>query len=101
MANSFDQKPSASSTIPSAPPPTLDDPYYTNMVSPTAPSGIWDNNVHHSQEQPIAHAQVLPPDWHAQTAEITEIIPMAQAVVIPGEAYATFQHHEVDPNSSK
>ena len=85
-SSSLDQrKPGTSSSstmIPSAPPATLDGSYTNNMVSPTAPSGIWDNDIHDNQEQPIAHAQVLPPDWHAQTAEVVEIVPMAQAVVV-------------------
>ena len=60
--------------IATAPPDTLDNPY-NNTFSPTAPEDIYDNT------QPIAHAQALPPDWHAQTAEVVEI-PMAEAMVV-------------------
>mmetsp|Transcript_39141 Transcript_39141/g.94629 ORF Transcript_39141/g.94629 Transcript_39141/m.94629 type:complete len:179 (+) Transcript_39141:57-593(+) len=65
------------------------------MVTPSAPSDLLDDTITPGSsssspvlataEMVVAEAQVLPPDWNAQTAQVVEI-PMAEAMVIEPSA---------------
>lgn len=91
--------------IPSAPPSVTADPSAVPSMTATAPSDIYDDSyayaaAHASTPVPSApykdlhhihrmdddtvtmvQAEVLPPDWHPQTAEVVNI-PMAEAIVL-------------------
>jgi hypothetical protein len=68
---------------PSAPPGHWDD----TVATTASPVGIWESSLLPSAPlevydgTPMAKAQVLPPDWNAQTAEVVTI-PMAEAIVL-------------------
>lgn len=49
---------------------------WEEAFSPSAPSEAYDDGT-----TPMAEAQVLPPDWNAQTAELVAI-PMAEAMIV-------------------
>lgn len=59
------------------------------IAAASAPSDLLDNNMAYAQsyemEPIVAEAQMLPPDWNAQTAQVVEI-PMAEAMVIEPSA---------------
>ena len=72
----------------SAPPEFYDTPGPSGpMVAPSAPSEAYDlsTNATYVDATPVAEAQVLPEDWHAQTADVVDI-PMAEAVILESVA---------------
>lgn len=85
----YDEYPSTKSTAsanaePTAPAANWDDDLLSSTAasvtatSASAPSELYDDVP---VATPMAEAQLLPPDWNAQTAELVEI-PMAEATVL-------------------